>query len=68
MVSVCIDVFDYAQFLPQAIESILAQTLSDFELIVSDDCSTDDSFEMARRYAERIGASVSGEIRRIWEW
>ncbi len=52
-VSVCIDVYNYADYLPQAIESALAQTLQDFELIIVDDCSTDDSFAVAQRYAER---------------
>ena len=52
-VSVCIDVFNYAEFLPRAIESVLEQTMTDFELIVCDDCSTDDSFAIAEQYAAR---------------
>ncbi len=52
-VSVCIDVFNYADFLPQAIESVREQTLADFELIVGDDCSTDDSLAIAQRYAQK---------------
>lgn len=51
LVSVCVDVYNYADFLPQAIESVLTQTLTDFELIIVDDCSTDDSFAVAQRYA-----------------
>ena len=35
----------------QAVESILRQTDPDFELIIIDDCSTDDSFEIARFYS-----------------
>src|SRR6266550_595226 len=50
-VSVCLDSFNYGRFLPEAIESVLGQSLEDFEIIISDDCSTDDSFEIARRYA-----------------
>lgn len=50
-VSVCIDSFNYGRFLGQAIESVLGQSFQDFEIIISDDCSTDDSFEIARRYA-----------------
>jgi glycosyltransferase involved in cell wall biosynthesis len=46
-VSVCIDSFNYGRFLPQAIESALDQSLPDFELIISDDCSTDDSVAIA---------------------
>ncbi len=52
-VSVCIDSFNYGRFLPEAIESVLGQSFQDFEVIISDDCSTDDSFAIAQRYAER---------------
>ena len=52
-VSVCIDVFNYADFLPQAIESALAQTFRDLEIIIVDDCSTDSSYEVACRYAQQ---------------
>ncbi len=55
VVSVCLDVFNYANYLPEAIESVLRQTLSDFELIVVDDCSTDESFDIARTYAAQDG-------------
>lgn len=58
-VSVCVDVHNYAEFLPQAIESVLGQDFTDFELIIADDASTDQSFEIARHYAsqdERIKA------------
>lgn len=51
-ISVCIDVYNYADYLPEAIESVLLQN-ADFELIVGDDCSTDSSFEIAKRYAEK---------------
>ena len=52
-ISVCIDSFNYGRFLPEAIDSVLAQTFADFEVIILDDCSTDDSFEIAKQYAER---------------
>ncbi|HEX8680041.1 MAG TPA: glycosyltransferase family 2 protein, partial [Chthoniobacterales bacterium] len=52
-VSVCIDSFNYGRFLPQTIESVLEQTFQDFEVIISDDCSTDDCFEIAQRYAQK---------------
>jgi glycosyltransferase involved in cell wall biosynthesis len=42
-VSVCIPTYNYARFLGQAIESVLEQTFEDFELIVSDNASTDDT-------------------------
>lgn len=52
-VSVCIDSFNYGRFLPEAIESVLRQSFRDFELIISDDCSTDDSLAIARSYAQK---------------
>lgn len=51
-ISVCLDVYNYAEFLPRALESVLGQTFTDFELIVADDCSTDGSFEIAKTYAD----------------
>jgi glycosyltransferase involved in cell wall biosynthesis len=52
-VSVLVPTYNYARFLPEAIESILAQDFTDYELIVSDDASTDRSAEIIRRYAAR---------------
>lgn len=52
-ISVCIDSFNYGRFLTEAIESVLGQTYQDFELIICDDQSTDDSYEIAGRYAEK---------------
>src|ERR1700731_3760794 len=51
-VSVCIDSFNYSQFLPEAIDSVLEQSFEDFELIIVDDHSTDGSIEIAQNYAQ----------------
>src|SRR5437870_5545962 len=40
-VSVCMPVFNRARYLAQALESVLAQTFHDFEVIVCDDASTE---------------------------
>lgn len=50
LVSVLITVFNRERYLATAIESGLAQTLQDIEIIVLDDCSTDASWEIAQRY------------------
>lgn len=42
-VSVCIPTYNYANFIPFAIESVLNQGFGDFELIVQDDCSNDNT-------------------------
>lgn len=46
--------YNYAQFLPQAIESALAQTYRDTEVIVIDDGSSDDSAEVIRSYGNLV--------------
>ena len=50
-VSVLIPTYNYARYLPEAIESVLKQSFEDYELIIVDDCSKDDSEEVIRHYA-----------------
>jgi len=45
-VSVCIPSYNYARYLPDAVGSVLAQTFTDHELIIVDNCSTDDTEEV----------------------
>jgi glycosyltransferase involved in cell wall biosynthesis len=44
---------NYARYLGEAIESVLRQTYTNFEMIVCDDGSTDDSCEVAEHYVRR---------------
>jgi glycosyltransferase involved in cell wall biosynthesis len=50
-ISVVMPAYNAGSFISQAIESVLAQTWRDFELIVVDDGSTDSTLEIAKRYA-----------------
>jgi ADP-heptose:LPS heptosyltransferase/glycosyltransferase involved in cell wall biosynthesis len=52
-VSVLVPTFNYARYLPETIESVLAQDFTDIEIIVSDDASTDNSAAVIRHYAAR---------------
>jgi glycosyltransferase involved in cell wall biosynthesis len=49
-VSVIIPAYNYADYLPEAIESVLNQTFDDFELLVVDDGSTDNTREVMRTF------------------
>jgi len=50
-VSVCIPAYRAERFIAATIESVLAQTTDDWELVVADDASPDGTFEVAARYA-----------------
>lgn len=51
-VSICLPTYNYAQFLPRAVESVLAQTFTDFELLVFDDASSDNTVEVMQPYLD----------------
>lgn len=53
VVSVLIASYNYGHFIGRTLDSVLAQSYRDFEVIVCDDGSTDDSREVATRYAGR---------------
>jgi glycosyltransferase involved in cell wall biosynthesis len=49
-VSVLIPTYNYGHFLSEAIESVLAQTFADFELVIVDNHSTDNTNEVVKSY------------------
>ena len=51
-VSVVITTYNRASLLPRAVDSVLAQTYEDYELVIVDDCSTDDTPEVMRTFAD----------------
>ena len=52
-ISVIVPVYKVEKYLPECIESVLAQTFTDFELILVDDGSPDNSGTICDDYAER---------------
>ncbi|MCQ2420443.1 MAG: glycosyltransferase [Clostridia bacterium] len=52
IISVIVPVYNVAQFLPRCVDSILAQSFRDFEVILVDDGSTDESGALCEQYAK----------------
>jgi glycosyltransferase involved in cell wall biosynthesis len=52
-ISVFITSYNQRDYLVEAIESVLNQTLQPFEIIIVDDCSTDGSQEVIEEYAQK---------------
>ena len=57
-ISVIVPMYNAEKYLSACLESILAQTFADFELLVVDDCSTDSSTIVAENYLERFGGRL----------
>lgn len=53
LVSVLVPVYNGEPFLAECLDSILAQDLADYEILISDDGSTDGSVPLIERYAQR---------------
>ncbi len=53
VISIGMPVFNGAAHLAQALESLLAQSFTDFEIILSDNCSTDATPQIVAEYAAR---------------
>ena len=73
-VSAIVPNYNHARFLGQRIDSILAQTYENVEILILDDCSTDDSRTVIDRYCEKYPDRIraifndenSGNVFRQW--
>ena len=53
-VSVIVNCFNEARFLPETLDSVFAQTFHDWEIVFWDNASTDSSSEIAASYGEKV--------------
>ena len=53
LVSVIMPTFNASRYLADSIESILSQTYTNLELLITDDCSTDDTRNILKEFSER---------------
>ena len=57
-ISVIVPMYNTEKYITQCLESVLAQTFKDFELIVIDDCSTDNSVKIVERFADKFNGRL----------
>lgn len=57
-VSIIIPMYNAEKYIAECLESLLIQTLQDFEVIVVDDCSSDNSCAVVESYAEKFGGRL----------
>lgn len=53
LISVCVSAYNYGRYLQDCIESVINQSMNDWELIICDDCSTDNTQEVVYQYSQR---------------
>ncbi len=58
-ISVIIPLYNAENYIGECLDSLLAQTFKDFEVIVVDDCSTDDSVEIVESYKEKFNERLT---------
>ena len=54
MISIVIPTYNASRFMPGLLESIFNQAVNDMEVIIVDDCSTDNTVEIAKKYPVRV--------------
>ena len=57
-VSIVMGIYNCAPTLPEAIDSILAQTFSDWQFVLCDDGSTDDTYAIAESYLNKYPEKI----------
>ena len=60
-ISIIMHVYNAAKFLPESISSILNQTFTDFDFIIIDDCSIDNSWEIIQAFSDSRIIAIRNE-------
>lgn len=60
LVSICIPNYNNAKYLDMCIKSAINQSYKNIEIIFVDDCSSDNSLEIAKRYKDNIKIIING--------
>ena len=74
LVSVIVPNYNHARYLEQRLDSVFNQTYLNFEVIILDDCSTDNSLEVIDRYKDNphlsqivVNETNSGSVFKQWD-
>ncbi|MBI4465420.1 MAG: glycosyltransferase, partial [Acidobacteria bacterium] len=57
-ISIVVCTYNYAHFLRDALQAAAAQTFRDFELLVVDDASTDNTEEVVHQFSSRLARCI----------
>ena len=64
LISIVLPVYNGEKYLRESIDSVLAQTYNNWELLIVDDCSTDSSAAIAKEYGLSMISDNKADI--IW--
>lgn len=53
LVSICVPCYNHEKYISMFIESVLSQDYENWELIITDDCSTDNSYQLLKSYKDK---------------
>ncbi len=67
-VSIILTSFNHEKYIQEAIDSVLNQTFTDFELIIWDDASTDNSWYLINQYSDSRIKAFRNEVSRRAGW
>ena len=57
-ISIIIPMYNVEKYVGECLDSVLAQTFTDYEVIIVDDCSTDKSCEIVENYKPKFGGKL----------